>query len=544
MDNILLKIDNLRISFKDQGQLKSVVAIENLTINKGECVALVGESGSGKTLAALAVMQLLPQAAMVSVASKILFNGENLLDVAELNMRKIRGSGIGMIFQDAMSALNPVFSIGQQILEVLRQQKKFKRAKGKKQALLLLQEVGIDEPLRCFASYPHQLSGGMRQRAMIAMALAGEPTLLIADEPTTALDVTLQAQILELINQLRIKRQMSVLFISHDLAVVSQVADRVVVIRQGSLIEENTVKNFFKNPQHTYSRDLLKAIPTGIARQQVLSATETKSLLSVNNLKVYFPICKGLFKRAVDSVKALDGVDFNLVAGQTLALVGESGSGKTTVGKAILRLLPEAQGSISFQDKNINSLSKRLLLALRGDMQMIFQDPYSALDPRMLIMDSIAEGLWVQHLVKNRQQMMQQVDSLLRLVHLDPSMKWRYPHEFSGGQRQRICIARALALKPKLLILDEPTSALDVSLQIQILKLLEDLQKKLGLSYILITHNIAVVAYLAHYTAVMYRGKIVEQGATATVLENPQHSYTKKLLACVPEIMNENQDEQ
>lgn len=528
----MLVIQNLSIQF---GKTATPVVSElNLSLKQGECIGLVGESGSGKSLTALSVMQLLPSTASIHTQSKIFYNGEDLLQYSERKMRTIRGPKIGMIFQDAMSAFNPVYTIGNQLLEVIQHAHKISKRKSKNIAYNLLKEVGLQDTQHSFNAYPHQLSGGMRQRAMIAMALAGNPDFLIADEPTTALDVTIQAQILTLLKSLQTKHNMSLLFISHDLAIVSTLADRITVMRYGKKIEEADAATFFQNPQSDYSRQLLASIPSKQARHSQLK--ETPTLLKIDDLKVYFPIKKGILKRTVGYIKAVDGISLDLHAGETLALVGESGSGKTTTGKAILQLLKSQSKQILLNGNDLSKSSRKNLRQLHHDIQIIFQDPYSALNPRMMVFQCIAEGLIAQKKVRNKQEAVDIVNHALQQVDLAPDTKWRYPHEFSGGQRQRICIARALVLEPKLLILDEPTSALDVSIQMQILKLLEKLQKEFNLTYLFITHNLSVVAYLAHRMAVMYQGKIIEQGATQEILNAPKHDYTKRLMAAIPKI--------
>ena len=529
-----LEIKKLTIGIGSEKKAVPVVNQISFSIQPGQCVGVVGESGSGKTMTALSIMQLLPYAAWVSQDSQIWFQGKNLLDYTEKSMRRIRGIAIGMIFQDAMSAFNPVLTVGHQMQEILQGKLHLSYRYAKKRACDLLNEVGISDPARTYRAYSHQLSGGMRQRAMIAMALCGEPSMIIADEPTTAVDVTIQKQILLLLHTLKERKNISLLFISHDLSVISQIADESVVLKSGELVEKATPAVFFKRPLHEYSQQLLSAILTTTPRKTYWEPPSR--LLSVNRLKVYFPIRKGIFKRKIGDVKAVDGISFSLGEKQTMALVGESGSGKTTTAKAISQLIHCTAGEIIFDNNNLSNASRRAIRERRRDFQIIFQDPYSALNPRMLVGDSIAEGMSIQNRRQSRKSQLARVDELLALVGLLPSHKWRYPHEFSGGERQRICIARALALQPKLLILDEPTSALDVSIQQQVLQLLEKIQEEYGLSYLLITHNLSVVAYLSHYLAVMYQGKIVEQGPTELLLRAPQHNYTKKLLGAIPKI--------
>lgn len=528
----ILTISDLSIEFSNKENTQRVLNHFNLELIPGECMGLVGESGSGKTISALSILQLLPNNALVSSQSRIFFQDRNLLDLSEKQMRRVRGKHIGMIFQDAMSAFNPVLTIGQQLAETIRLHVMLGARDCKKRALLLLQEVGMVNAQRCFESYPHELSGGMRQRAMIAMAICAEPTMIIADEPTTALDVTIQAQVLNLLIQLKIEKQCALLFIGHDLSVVSAIADDITVLKQGNIVETNHAKQFFSHPEHEYSQQLLKAILPNSPRKTPDSASLT--VLSVNNLKQYFPIKKGFLKRTVDYVKAVDDISFSVPKGETVALVGESGSGKTTAAKAILQLIKNTDGCVTLNHKKLNTLPEKTLRATRADMQMIFQDPYSALDPRMTIFDSLCEGLFIQKKMKHNMQAHDMIDAVLQQVELPANAKLRYPHELSGGQRQRICIARALTLSPTLLILDEPTSALDVSTQTQILQLLDRLQTEKKLSYLLITHNLSVVAYLAHYVAVMKQGKIVEFGCVEDVFHSPKEVYTKELLKSVP----------
>ncbi len=519
MPKPLIEINHLTVAFGRNA--KPAISQLSVSLQRGQCLALVGESGSGKSMTALAVMQLLPLTAQVSDRSQILWEGKNLLRFSERTMRQIRGFKISMIFQDAISALNPVLTIQQQMNEILK--KKYRHIQSR--ALQLLEEVGIKNSARVYHSYPHQLSGGMRQRAMIAMALAGEPEMIIADEPTTALDVTIQAQVLSLLNRLKNERNITLLFISHDLGVVSQLADEIAVLKAGRVVEHESRDQFFQQPKEDYSRRLLAAIP--ILETKRDTKTKATALLEAKALKIYFPVKKGIFRRKVADIKAVDGISFKVPAGKTLALVGESGSGKTTTAKAIVRLIAITEGRIQFQSKNLVALSEWKMKRVRKDIQMIFQDPYTSLNPRRMIADSLSEAMSAQKIIRKRQAQLNYMDELLKQVGLSPDYKWRYPHEFSGGERQRICIARALALKPKLLILDEPTSALDVSIQMQILKLLEKIQKEHNIAYLLITHNLGIVAYLAHEVAVMKEGKIVEQGPTQLLLKDPSHSYTK-----------------
>ncbi len=522
----------------------------NFSLQRGETLALVGESGSGKSLTALAILQLLPPSARITAHSEIWLAGKNalphsaggsatdILSLPEVAVRKIRGRRVGIIFQEASTALNPVLTIGEQIGEVLRCHFKMKPSACRERILSLLAEVGIANPLRCSKSYAHQLSGGQRQRAMIAMALAAQPDVLIADEPTTALDVTLQAQVLELLRTVQQKNRMGLLFITHDLGIVYQIADNVAVIAAGKIVEQTSAAAFFSAPQHPYSQRLFAALPEWQQRSDNKSSPQDSinPLLSVQHLKVYFPIKKGVLQRTVDYVKVVEEVNFNVQRGQTFALVGESGCGKTTIAKSIVRLVQPTAGKVNFLGQDLTQLSNSNLRLLRGDLQMVFQDPYASMNPRLRIGQIIAEGMLAQNMADSLSACYPIIKELLRRVDLDPECIYRFPHEFSGGQRQRICIARALAMRPKLIICDEPTSALDVVVQMDILKLLQRLQQESGLSYLLITHNFAVVAYLAHQVAVMQQGRIVEQGPVEQVLFQPQQAYTRQLLAAVPRV--------
>lgn len=532
-DDSIIKIDKLSIGFYRNADQHYHEAVSNvgLSLEKGQTLALVGESGSGKTLTALSIVQLQTPAAKISLESRIWFERQDLLSLPEIAMRKIRGRRIGMIFQEAITALNPVLTIGSQIQEVLRCHFHWHDHEYYDRVLDLLDEVGLHNPAHWVDAYPHELSGGMRQRVMIAIALAGEPDILIADEPTTALDVTLQVQILHLIQRLQEKFKMSLLFITHDLSIVEQIADRVVVLEHGKIAEQANKQDFFANPQAQCSKKLLAAIPSLNKRTRPFTVTPaTKPLLSVTNLKTYFPIRKGIFKRTVGYIKAVDDISFSIHEGRTFALVGESGSGKTTTGRSILELMLPTSGEIEFENLDLGKLNSRRMHNIRKDLQMIFQDPYTAMDPRMLVSDIIMEGLSATGNKFSNSEKETRIAELLSLVGLQPEYQYRYPHEFSGGERQRIGIARALAVEPRLIVCDEITSALDVSVQMQILDLLLKLQKELGLTYLLITHNLGVVAYLADEMAVLHEGKIVEIGPVQHILQSPQHPYTKRLI--------------
>ncbi len=531
MQQPLLNVIDLSVAFGDQ----TVVDNISFAIAPRETFALVGESGSGKSMTALAVLRLLPDNAKVH-AHAVFLQNDNLLNISEQAFCRMRGRRIGLIFQDPMASLNPVMTIGGQIAEVINIHFNEEPDAVQEKTLSLLRQVEIPEPERRIHEYPHQLSGGQRQRIMIAMALAGEPDLLIADEPTTALDVTIQAQILALLKKIQQQNGMALWLISHDLALVSTLADRIAVMQTGVIVETNTCQQFFSQACHPYSLKLLEALPSLQHCQNKIPALSTEPCLEVKGFKVYYPIRKGLFKRIVDYVKAVDDVSFSLPAGQTLALVGESGCGKTTLGKGLLNLLDVTAGEVYLQGTKLNDLTGEALRLKRSEMQIIFQDPFSSMNPRILVGDIIAEGLISLHPHLNMEQRQQRVAELLSQVELPEEAALRYPHEFSGGQRQRICIARALAVKPRLLICDEPTSALDVSVQAQIIQLLKKLQTEQQISYLFITHDLAVVAEIADSVAVMYNGKMVECGDVQQVLMQPQHEYTKKLLQAVPQI--------
>ena len=546
----LLEVENLRVAF-DVGPDREV-AVEDVSFSIPEqgTFALLGESGSGKSVTALSVMRLLPEAARIETG-EIRLNGQDLLELPEVWMRGIRGGTIGMIFQEPMMSLNPVMTVGQQICEPLRRHRGLSRKAGMARALELLDAVRVPEPQRRIDEYPHQLSGGMKQRVMIAGALAAEPELLIADEPTTALDVTIQAQVLDLLRELQRDLGMAMLFITHDLAVAKSMADAVAIMQHGRIVEAESAEEFFENPRHEYSRNLFAALPdiskrglrlhgngSGSDGQAVEPASRPSSepLLEVEDLRIHFPIRRGVFRRVVGHVRAVDGLSFTLREGETFALVGESGCGKTTTGKSLIRLLPVTQGSVHYRGHDLSHCSAHEMAPFRSELQIVFQDPFSSLNPRMVIGDIIAEGMQVLGVAQDAAERRERIEELLLQVGLEPGHQTRYPHEFSGGQRQRIAIARALAVNPRLIVCDEPTSALDVTIQAQILNLLQDLQDQRGLTYLFITHNIAVVSWMAHRIAVMHEGRIVEQGDTVEILQNPQHEYTRALLSAVPRL--------
>jgi peptide/nickel transport system ATP-binding protein len=598
----LLTIRELEIGLQRSDQDLTLVDGIDLQIRSGETLALVGESGCGKSITALALMRLLPPGCR-QMAGEIDFQGRDLSQLSEGEMRQLRGGGIGMVFQEPMTSLNPVMRVGTQIAEAVRLHDKPK-GKVRDRVVELLTAVGIPDPKKRAKAYPHQLSGGMKQRVMIAMALAGRPKLLIADEPTTALDVTTQAQVLRLLKDLQRQTGMAILLITHDLGVVAETADRLVVMYAGKIVESAGVREFFRQPKHPYGRMLLQSLPNGQRRDQKLTAiqgrvppmdlaipgcrfeqrcdvrmrhcryeipgwreldrgggvqchlyagapafverekrsgsvagsesvSDTEILLEVRDLKVHFPIKSGLLRRVAGYVHAVDGIELSLQRGRTLALVGESGSGKSTVGKAMLQLIPSTDGEVLFGDQDLSQMCETDLRQRRGEMQIIFQDPLAAMNPRLHVGAIIDEGLRAQG-TYSKAEMKERVERLLTQVGLPPDSVDRYPHEFSGGQRQRICIARALAVNPKLIVCDEPTSALDVSVQAQILNLLKDLQHELGLSYLFISHDISVVSYQADEVAVMYLGRIVESGHVEEVLNKPAHPYTRALLSAVP----------
>ncbi len=513
----LLSIAGLNVTFGDNPAVKNI----DLEIAAGETVAIVGESGSGKSVTALATVSLLPDTA--EVTGSVTFEGAELIGAPTEALRKIRGNEISFIFQEPMTSLNPLHTIEKQMREAISLHHPMRKSDERARILELLEKVGIPDAASRLQSYPHQLSGGQRQRVMIAMALANRPKLLIADEPTTALDVTIQAQILELLAQIQREEGLAILFITHDLGIVKHIADRTYVMEQGKVVEAGPTKALFAAPAHPYTRKLINAVPTGTPAP-VASDSE---IMRATGLRIWFPIQRGLLKRTVGHIKAVNKVDFSLRTGETLGIVGESGSGKTTVALAILRLIA-SKGEISLLGERLDTLTGAALRAKRRDIQIVFQDPFGSLSPRMTVEEIVAEGLTVHNLPGPRDKL---VDDVLKEVGLDPAMKPRYPHEFSGGQRQRIAIARALILQPKLLVLDEPTSALDMTVQLQIIELLRTLQARHGLSYIFISHDLRVVRALSHKVLVMKDGDVVEAGTAESLFRSPQSNYTKALLA-------------
>jgi len=529
----LLEVANLGVSF-GAGESR-VDAVKGLTfgIDRGQTVSIVGESGSGKSVTALSIMQLLPYPmARHARGSTIRFKGEELLAAGEGRMREVRGNEIAMIFQEPMTSLNPLHTIEKQVNEVLLVHKGMSRARARERTLELLDMVGIPEARERLTAYPHELSGGQRQRVMIAMALANEPDLLIADEPTTALDVTIQAQILKLLRQLCAKFNMALLLITHDLTVVRKMADHVVVMTGGEAVEQGRAADVLGNPQHPYTRRLMAAEPGG---RPTPVPNNAPVVLSGQDVRVHFPIKKGVLKRTVGHVKAVDGIDLNLRAGHTVGVVGESGSGKTTLGMALLRLTG-ATGAITFDGTDLQALSGKQIRPLRKAMQVVFQDPYGSLSPRMSVGQIVAEGLKVHNLGDDGPARERMIVDALTEVGLDPDSRFRYPHEFSGGQRQRIAIARAMVLKPKVVVLDEPTSALDMSVQAQIVDLLRDLQERHNLAYLFISHDLRVVRALADDVIVMKDGQVVEQGAAAEIFDRPRADYTRALMKAAFEL--------
>jgi peptide/nickel transport system ATP-binding protein len=535
MSDIILSIRNLKTYFStDIGDVRAVDDV-SLDVPKGKAVALVGESGSGKSVTALSIIRLVPEPAGKIVGGEILFQGRDLLTMSTAEMREIRGNDISMIFQEPMTSLNPVFRIGNQIAAAIRLHRGVDWDEARRQTIGLLDRVGIPKPEERIDDFPHQFSGGMRQRAMIAMALACDPVLLIADEPTTALDVTIQAQILDLMKKLQVEEHLSVLLITHDLGIVAQFADSVAIMKDGKIVERGDVRTIYKEPKERYTIDLLSAVPKLDLEPTPVEEEDGTDmvLLKVENLSKYFPVKRGILSRTVGEVRAVDDVSFSIPVGETLSLVGESGSGKTTTGRAILRLIEPTAGSVKFDGIEVTELERKELRELRRRIQVIFQDPYGSLNPRMTVYSMLAEILKV-HNLRPRNQRRDRVYELLSTVGLSSDSADRYPNEFSGGQRQRIGIARALAVEPDLIVADEAVSALDVTIQAQILRLLEDLQDRLGLTYLFISHDLAVTQNISDYVAVMQNGKIVEQGPTQKIFRHPTHPYTQSLLAAVP----------
>jgi len=523
----LLAVSDLSVAFHQQGRTSLAVDHISFEIKRGECVALVGESGSGKSVSALSVLKLLPYPQATHPSGSIRFNGRDLLPLSEREMREVRGSDISIIFQEPMTSLNPLHTIEHQITEILHLHRPMSNSAARTRTLELLTQVGIPEPETRLGSYPHQLSGGQRQRVMIAMALANEPDLLIADEPTTALDVTVQAQILALLADIRARLGMSLLFITHDLGIVRRIADRVCVMNGGKIVEQGEVEQVFSAPKHPYTKALLAAEPKPDPAPPRPAAPV---VMSADDLKVWFPIKRGLFRSVVGHIKAVDGVSVAVRKGETLGVVGESGSGKTTLGLALLRLI-SSDGPIVFLGHNIQGLKFKQVRPYRRDMQIVFQDPFGSLSPRMSIGDIIAEGLSVHQPDLSRGEREERVVKALNEVGLDPDTRFRYPHEFSGGQRQRISIARAAVLEPSFIVLDEPTSALDMLFQSQMVDLLRELQRKRELTYMFISHDLRVVAALASHLIVMRNGKVVEEGPAATLFKSPKSDYTRALFA-------------
>jgi len=524
---VLINVKNLSVAFRAGGVTTTAVKGVSFRINRGETVALVGESGSGKSVSALSILRLLPYPAASHPTGQIFFEGKDLLKSSESELKRIRGGRISMIFQEPMTSLNPLHSIERQVGEMLRLHRGLTGAALKARILELLAKVGIPEPEKRLDAFPHQLSGGQRQRVMIAMALANEPDLLIADEPTTALDVTIQAQILELLRDLQREMGMAMLLITHDLGIVRRMAERVYVMQRGEIVEEQPTEALFTSPQHPYTRHLLAAEPKG---EPPRFNADAPVIAETKDLKVWFPIKRGFMKRTVDHVKAVDGLSVKILAGQTVGVVGESGSGKTTLGLAILRLI-SSQGPIVYMGRRIDELSSKEMRPLRREMQVVFQDPYGSLSPRLSIFGIIEEGLLIQKPEWTEAQRREQAARALKEVGIDAAALDRYPHEFSGGQRQRIAIARAMALEPKFIVLDEPTSALDMSVQAQIVDLLRELQAKRDLAYVFISHDLKVVRALCNYVIVMRNGQAVEEGPADEIFTAPKAPYTKALLA-------------
>lgn len=531
----ILQVNNLSVTFHTRSRSVKAVRGVSFELGKGETLGIVGESGSGKSVTARTIMRLLPPSLSYTKEGEIIFQGKNVAGYTDKEMESIRGRDMGMIFQDPMTSLNPTIRIGEQISESLIKHQQLSPKAAKEQAIEMLKAVGIRNSKIRYNQYPHEFSGGMRQRVMIAIALACRPSLLIADEPTTALDVTIQAQILSVMKHMQEKFGTSIILITHDLGVVAGMCDRVVVMKEGEVVETGTTEEIFANPKHPYTMKLLNALPRLDEKKKPKAMPwiakkdgDQQPLLEVRSLKKYFDMGKG------NVLKAVNDISFHIQEGETLGVVGESGCGKSTTGRTILRLHEPTGGDILYQGMAINRLTKQELKTMRRHMQIIFQDPYASLNPRRKILDIIGEALDVHGLTGSKQERLRRVEELLDMVGLDPSFALRYPHEFSGGQRQRIGIARALAVEPKFIVCDEPLSALDVSIQSQIVKLLEDLQQRLGLTYLFIAHDLSMVKHISDRVAVMYMGKIVELAESEELYANPQHDYTKSLLAAIP----------
>ena len=581
MENTLLEFKNLVTEFHTEGTSVKAVNDVSFTLNKGETIGIVGESGSGKSVTSLSAMRLIPNPPGIISGGEIIFHQKDgtttdLLKISEEQMRKFRGNEIAMIFQEPMTSLNPVFTCGNQVMEAIILHQKLNNKAAKSLTLELFEKVQLPDPERIYSAYPHQISGGQKQRVMIAMAMSCQPSVLIADEPTTALDVTVQKTILQLMQKLQTEQEMGILFITHDLGVIAELADKVVVMYKGKIVEQGSVWDIFNNPQHPYTKGLLACRPpldkrytflptvtdfmqtddkgnivdngvsvadftkklvisekTRIASQKALFANEP--VLTIKNLKTYFPIKGGFFGGITGQVKAVDNVSFDVYPGETLGLVGESGCGKTTIGRTIIRLEEPTSGEMLYKGKDIAKMNAKELRAFRKEVQIIFQDPYSSLNPRMTIGNAIMEPMQVHGILANDDERKKRVEELLSRVNLDPSHFYRYPHEFSGGQRQRIGIARALAVNPKFIICDESVSALDVSVQAQVLNLLNELKQEFGLTYIFISHDLSVVKYMSDRMVVMQEGKIEEMGDADQICNNPGTDYTKKLIDAIPE---------
>lgn len=576
MSDYILKITNLSISFGSGEQKIRAVSNLSLGIKKGETLGIVGESGSGKSLTSLTTMGLLPGSANIESGEiNLNLNGESksILQISEEEFRKLRGKEIAMIFQEPMTSLNPVLKCGEQVAEAIRLNNGLDKLKAREEVIKWFNEVQLPRPEQIYESYPHQISGGQKQRVMIAMAMCCNPQLLIADEPTTALDVTVQKKILELIKRLQDRHGMGVIFITHDLGVVAEIADKVVVMQKGEMVEENTCENIFISPNHPYTKGLLacrpplkvrlKKLPTvqdfvnesntlqnsnfqsiivspDERKEQLAKLFKQEKILEVKNLSKHYPISGGIFKKSVETVKAVNNISFDVYEGETLGLVGESGCGKTTLGRTILQLLKPTSGEATYKGVNLSTLSERELRNYRKEIQIIFQDPYSSLNPKIKVGDAIVEPLNFHNIGSNKQERKKRVIELMETVGLTAEQYNRYPHEFSGGQRQRVCIARALALSPKFIVCDESVSALDVSVQAQVLNLLNDLKKKFKFTYIFISHDLSVVKYMSDRMLVMRNGEMVELGVAEEVYSNPKSDYTRELINSIPKVRYEN----